>query len=157
MRCTNDVRALIARQIAQVANPITDNYRKEINNESSRLEHWQKEQFKELAEQLYPVVYAWAKTMKKNYSKNIWKTASNSKDLAKQFIEWFFETNWHRTSCPSLTSEKLNELTDKKNKFTNFVEKLNAETCLDVSFVKTKEELNMLIDKAKKQVETYKN
>lgn len=155
MRCTNNIKDLIYRQLAQTANPYKEILYEDIKGESARLEYWKKEQFEDLKKQLYPIVYAWAKTVKKNYSKNVWKTTSNSEDLAKQLIDWFFETNWRRSNCPELTSKKLEELKDKQTKFNNFVEKLNAETNLDVSFVKNKEDLNMLIDKAKKQIETY--
>lgn len=150
MRCTNDIKERIRREVKETVREINSKYEKEIIKERSRLNIWRDIKIAELQVAVTPIIESWAKQMKKNFSSYIWEDTDSSAVLTKSFLsKMFYESSWGDKRFPKVTSKKLEDLIKKRDSFENKTESILADTFIKVSFIKSLVELNDLIEQTR--------
>lgn len=149
MRCTNDIKARIQSNVRAIVNEIKQDYSRREEEEKSKISYWRAEKFKSLQFELQPIIKEWAKKLKKNYSSYTWESCLSSEDLFNKVVQKMFNEKGWNDQFPKVTTKKLIELQKKQDEFKAFVENTLNETYVKVSFVKSLEELDDLIEQAK--------
>ena len=152
MRCTNDIKSRINNEVKLTVDEITVKYSKAIETEQDKINLWRKNKLNNLREQIKPLVLAWAKELKKNSSSYIWEECSSSIELSEKCVEKMFKTTGWNTSFPTVSTKKLKNLKDQKEIFKTKVKSILTDTYIKVSFVKSLDELNDLIEQTKIQI-----
>lgn len=157
MRCNNDIRWKIESTVKEAFQPKIDNLNILINNEKDKTDSWMNSQMSDLRDQIRPVVYEWAKHLRKNYSRYQWKNIPSSEDLTNRMLDYFFTTNHWNRNCPKVVSKKLEKAEDTKAKFLQYRDKVIDDTKFKVAFIKNLQEFDSLLNTAKESVNSFEN
>lgn len=149
MRCTNDVKARIKNEVKPIIEEINNKYKKAIDTEKDKIYLWKKTKLNTLKDQITPLINTWAKDLKKNHSSYIWEECPSSAELAEKVLYKMFREGYYSESFPNVSTKKLKELQAQKDLFRIKVESILADTNIKVTFIKSLDDLNDLIEQTK--------
>lgn len=149
MRCTNDIKARIKNEVKPIVEEIINKYNKAIESEKDKIYLWKKNKLNSLKDQIAPLVNTWAKDLKKNSSSYTWEGCPSSTELAEKVLHKMFSEGYYRDSFPDVSTKKLKELQAQKDLFRIKVESILADTYIKVTFIKSLDDLNDLIEQTK--------
>ena len=157
MRCNNDIRCKIESTIKEAFQSKINNLEKVIHDEVDKTDAWKTAQLSDLRDQIRPVVYEWAKRLRKNHSRYQWKNIPSSEELTNRMLDYFFTSDTWQRKCPNVVSKKLEETEETKIKFIEYRNKVIDDTKFKVAFVKNLQEFDSLLNTAKESVNNFEN
>ena len=149
MRCTNEVKNKIRKDLNEAISTLDKKLNEKISKETDRVNKWTNDQFINLQNLVRPIVYEWAKNLKKNYSSYIWKNLKTSEDLTNAMLTWNFGC-WHYCK-PEATSKTLENLTQLSREIDKQQEALLMEAYIKVAECKNLSELYEMIESYKEK------
>lgn len=155
MRLNSTLRDRINTTVERASDERYAAYRAEHIEEKQRCDSWKVEQLDKLRSEIRPIVYEWAKKLRKNYSKYQWEDMPSSEILTDKVMStMMFEKSW---SFPQVYSKKLQEIGVKRDKFNTFLADLKTDALLQVSFIKTAPEFKVLLMKLEDDIKAYED
>lgn len=151
MRCTKEVKEKILKDFREAEKPFLQELNEKVDKEEKRVKEWTKNQYIELENLIKPVVYAWAKNLKKNYSSYIWKNGKTSGDLTDCILKCLFH-HTYGSWLPGASSKTLESLYKKRNDADKQKDALLIDAYIKVAECKNLSELYEMINSYKEKI-----
>lgn len=149
MRCTNEIKIKIRKDLNEAISPLNEKLNEKISKETDRVNKWTNDQLTNLQNLVRPIIYEWAKNLKKNYSSYIWKNLKTSEDLTNAVLKWNFGS-WHYCK-PEATSKTLENLTQLFQDINNQKDALLMDAYIKVAECKNISQLYEMIESYKEK------
>ena len=153
MRCTKEIRSTISKTIEDLAQPIRVQLADEKQKENERLDKWREEHLAVLKKRLHPVIHGWASDLKKDFPEYHWDNGDTPDELIDfLFRELFRVSSWGRNTFDA-SSDKVAECNKRLADYSDKIAELENEVIIQVSFVKSMEELKELLNSIKERMD----
>lgn len=152
MRCTKEIRKSISAAIEEAAQPNRLKLVEEMRTEEKSFNLIKETYLDTLKKEIRPIFSHWFKKFLKENPEYFFSHAKTAGEFTDNLMEEIFKTTYYCTYMFEIRSNRIEEYNQRLKSYSDKVADLENSVIIEVSFVKSMDELKQLVDSIKERV-----